>query len=388
MTRQPLFITWQPVLTDHQAFTYEALSEQAQTPVLAYVLTMEDATRRAQGWQDTQVESIERSLIPARGGLLYCYRQMRKHRHEVHLFGSAFQNLKMLYCLLLAVLFRVEFYIISEPYSPIAQGYFSDRLHERERLKATLRPYLYKVYMALLKRRISGVFSISSTALEQYLKAGVASKKLFPFGYFVPSIETCLADSKDNCERPETLKIVFVGALIARKGIDLLIEAVARAKAPIILDIYGPGDPSPFACDNDRICFRGTIPFGMTQKIVSRYDVLVLPSRYDGWGVVVNEALCAGTPVICSDQVGARVLVERFGAGEVFDSNEPHALESIINALYEDPKRLLAMRSATTAAAAAIQPDVAAAYMLAVIRANPQSKSAIASPWYPEQSSS
>lgn len=382
MTQQPTFITWQPVLTDHQAFTYEALSLQAKTPLLAYVLTMEDATRRAQGWQDTQVESIERRLVPKRGGLLYCYRKMREHRQDVHLFASAFQNLKMLYCLLLAVLFRVEFYIISEPYSPIAQGYFSNKLGVRERLKAALRPFLYKVYMTLLKRRMSGIFSISSKAVEQYSSSGVARNKLFPFGYFVPSIEA----RSPNHERTEGLKVVFVGALIARKGVDLLIEAIVRSKAPVTLDIYGPGDPSLLASDSDRVFFRGTIPFGMTQRTIATYDVLVLPSRYDGWGVVVNEALCAGVPVICSDQVGARALVERYGAGVVLDSNDPNALESIITALYADPARLQAMRAATLHAAAAIQPDVAAAYMLAVLQASPQSKATIASPWYPEQS--
>jgi glycosyltransferase involved in cell wall biosynthesis len=385
MIKPPLFITWQPVLTDHQAFTYEALSQKAQTPLLAYVLTMEDATRRSQGWQDTQVKSIERRLIPERGGILYCYRKMREHRKDVHLFGSAFQNLKMLYCLFLAVLLRVEFYIVSEPYSPIAQGYFSDKLRARERLKAALRPFLYRVYMSLLKYPMSGVFAISSKALEQYSTSGVAPTKLFPFGYFVPNTEPHIPSSKNRNTSTEALKIVFVGALIERKGIDLIVDAVAHSTAPVSLDIYGPGDPAQFAIDNERISLRGTIPFGMTQKVVSSYDVLVLPSRYDGWGVVVNEALCAGVPVICSDQVGARVLVERFGAGEVFDSNNPHALASIINTLCSDPMRLLTMRAATQEAAVAIQPDVAAAYMLAVLRAAPQNKAAIASPWYPEK---
>ncbi|WP_294736804.1 glycosyltransferase family 4 protein [uncultured Pseudomonas sp.] len=384
MTEQSVFVTWQPVLTDHQAYTYEALSQQANTPVVAYVLTMEDSTRHVQGWQDTQVKSIERRLIPEHENFAYCFRKMREHRHNVHLFGSAFQNWKMLYCLMLAIVFRVEFYLVSEPYSPIAQGYFNDGSMTRQKLKAILRPYLYKVYMTLLKRWMSGVFSISTKAVEQYSESGVKKNKLFPFGYFVPSIENRHSIPYSKHERPHSLRIVFVGALIARKGLDLLIEAVARSTAPVILDVYGPGDPSPFAFDEDKICYRGTIPFGTTQKIVSQYDLLVLPSRYDGWGVVVNEALCAGVPVICSDQVGARVLIEKFGAGVVFDSNDSGALEAIISKLGSKPEHLLAMRAATRSAAQAIQPDVAAGYMLAVLRAKPGDKSAVVSPWYPE----
>ncbi|WP_448652351.1 glycosyltransferase family 4 protein [Pseudomonas fluorescens] len=384
MTRPSKFVTWQPVLTDHQAFTYEALSREAETPVLAYVLTMEDATRRAQGWQDTQVASIERRLIPSRGGLAYCFQKMREHRHDVHVFGSAFQNARMLYCLLLAMVFRVEFYIVSEPYSPIAHGYFNDGRMTLQRLKAILRPWLYKIYMALLKRRMSGVFSISSKAISQYSDSGVNKNKLFPFGYFIPALESSRPSPSEKHEHCEPLRVVFVGALIARKGLDVLIEAVTRSKASVILDVYGPGEPSSFVFDNKKIHYRDTIAFGNTQKIVSAYDVLVLPSRYDGWGVVVNEALCAGVPVICSDQVGARVLVEKFGAGAVFESESPDALESLLSTLWSNPERLLAMRAATQHAAAAIQPDVAASYMLAVLRAKPEDKANIASPWYSE----
>ncbi|UUQ66753.1 glycosyltransferase family 4 protein [Pseudomonas fuscovaginae UPB0736] len=388
MTEKPLIVTWQPVLTDHQAFTYEELSRQAETPVLAYVLTMEDATRRAQGWRDTQVESIERRLIPERGAFSYCYRKMRGHRHDVHLFGSAFQGPKMLYCLLLAMFFRVEFYIVSEPYSPIASGYFSDDLPLIGRLKAALRPCIYKIYTMIFKSRLSGIFSISRRAVDQYSKAGVVSEKLFPFGYFVPSAGNNSGVKPKSLDGSMMLNLVYVGSLISTKGLDLLISAVHGLNVPVRLDVYGPGDPSLFAFDEEKIRYCGTIPFGNAQEVISNYDVLVLPSRYDGWGVVVNEALCAGVPVICSDQVGARVLVEKFGAGAVFDSADPEALCSAIRSLCAEPERLLSMRSATCHAAVAIQPDVAAGYMLAVVRAKPEDKAKVVSPWYSESSSS
>ena len=41
-----------------------------------------------------------------------------------------------------------------------------------------------------------------------------------------------------------------------------------------------------------------------------------------GWGVVVNEALCAQVPVLCSDRVGARAVVERFGAGSIYGDSD------------------------------------------------------------------
>src|SRR5512134_3369011 len=57
-------------------------------------------------------------------------------------------------------------------------------------------------------------------------------------------------------------------------------------------------------------------------------DVFVLPSRYDGWGVVVNQAVAAGLPVICSNQVGAGYdLVEDSVNGLKFQAGDAHGLE-------------------------------------------------------------
>lgn len=382
------FITWQPVLTDHQAFTFHELARQAGAPAIAYVMTMEDATRQAQGWADTQVSTVERRLIPKRRALFYCYRQLLAHRKDVHIFGSAFQEPKMMGCLLLAMWLGVEFYLISEPYSPVAQGYFSDGAKLAGRLKALARPFVYRAYALILKRKISGVFAISKLAVAQYQAAGIASAKLFPFGYFVPRTTDAVTPPAQSFSPQESaLSIVFVGSLITRKGLDILIEAVRSAHTlghDISLDVFGPGDPKAFSFDGQRVRYCGRIPFGKTQEVVASYDLLVLPSRYDGWGVVVNEALCAGVPVICSDQVGAGVLVDKFGAGAQFASGDSHALADLLAKLASDRSQMQVMREATAKAAAAIQPEVAAAYMLKVIGAPRAEKALILSPWYPD----
>lgn len=382
------FVTWQPVLTDHQAFTYQELARIANSPVTAYVMTLEDATRREQGWSDTQVSSVERRLIPQQNTVTYCYRQLLAHRKDVHIFGSAFQEPKMMLCLLIAMWLGVEFYLISEPYSPIAQGYFTDGAILVGRIKAMARPFVYKVYALILKRKITGIFAISRRAVTQYQAAGISPSKLFPFCYFVPrvvNVRTLMAELSSR--QRSSLKIIFVGSLVARKGLDILIESVRSTQMMghnISLDVFGPGDQKSFAFDDQKIRYRGRIPFGKTQDVVATYDLLVLPSRYDGWGVVVNEALCAGVPVVCSDQVGAGVLVDKFGVGAKFAAGNSHALADLLSMLASDRSRLQVMREATTKAASAIQPAIAAAYMLEVINATQGDKALIPSPWYPD----
>lgn len=61
-------------------------------------------------------------------------------------------------------------------------------------------------------------------------------------------------------------------------------------------------------------------------SIMSSQDILILPSIYDGWGAVVNEALQAGLYVICSDQCGASELLHDKRLGSVFKAGNSKLL--------------------------------------------------------------
>jgi glycosyltransferase involved in cell wall biosynthesis len=382
-----MFITWQPVLTDHQAFTYEALSRAAAVPVVAYVVSMEDGERKAQGWTDTQVNSVERRLVPETGFLYYCYKQLHEHRQSVHIFASPFQQPRLILCMLFAAWLGIEFYLISEPYSPNEDGYLADTSKLLGKFKAALRPILYRTYAILLRSHVAGIFTISRLAYKQYKKAGVPPAKLFLFGYFIP--KDALDHSYQKSSEPagdKGLRIIFIGSLIRRKGVDLLLEAEQRLSAQgyrISIDIYGPGNASQLKTNNASIHYRGKIPFGQAQKVIAPYDLLVLPSRYDGWGVVVNEALCAGVPVVCSDTVGTSAVAEAFGAGLHFTSGDSDSLHDVLLRVLKDPLLLNKMSAAAVLAGNLLQPHVAGSYMLNVICEEDNRKACVVSPWYP-----
>lgn len=388
MINNRMFISWQPVLTDHQAFTFQALAHEAGVPVVAYVTTMEDVVRKKQGWTDTQVSSVERRLIPKHGFLRYCYQQLREHRSDVHLFASPFQKPRLIVCMLLAAWIGVEFYLVSEPYSPRADGYLRETSPLIGKLKAALRPQLYRAYALLFRSHISGIFAISRLALTQYEQAGMPPAKLFPFGYFVPNEAVVPAQSSSlKLVTSSDLRIIFIGSLIRRKGVDLLwgaVQSLAMKGCKVSADIYGPGDATSIPANDANIHYRGMIPFGQAQQVIGSYDLLVLPSRYDGWGVVVNEALCAGVPVVCSDTTGAGAVAVRFGAGLSFASGDVTSLSKVLARLAAEPALLKTMRLAAPLAARALQPDVAARYMFDVIRAPAKLRTAIRSPWYPD----
>lgn len=89
---------------------------------------------------------------------------------------------------------------------------------------------------------------------------------------------------------PETCRILYSGNLSHRKGVDVLQRAYAQASMKC------PGLTLTYVCGS---------PWEGLPALYAGHDVLAVPSRYDGWGMVVPEGLASGMPVICSDQVGA-----------------------------------------------------------------------------------
>ncbi|MGZ8160716.1 MAG: glycosyltransferase family 4 protein [Methylobacter sp.] len=377
-------VSWHPVLTDHQSYTLEALQQAAKCPLTVYVAKAEHPARQLQGWVNLHTASLSPQLIPQKGWFKYIVRQLRAHRDAIHLFGSPFEQPKLIVTLLLAVAMGLRVFLISEPYSPISAGYQNDRLKLINRAKAVLRPLLYRFYGALLSRRIAGVFAISPLAASQYRSIGIAGKKIFPFGYFVPRIEHLCSKTPAADSEKTGLRLIFIGTLIERKGLDVLIEAVRslnRTELLVTLDVYGSGDSSQFDLNQAAVRYCGLIPFGEAQAVIADYDALVLPSRYDGWGVVVNEALMAGVPVICSDRAGAGAVVKKWQCGAIFASEDVPDLAGKLNEWLRAPEFLAKMRLAARNAGAALEPDVAGRYMFDVLSFDTK-QPAPSCPWY------
>jgi glycosyltransferase involved in cell wall biosynthesis len=118
-------------------------------------------------------------------------------------------------------------------------------------------------------------------------------------------------------------KFAFVGRLIELKGVDLLLEATARAlrRHDLELHIIGDGAIRPmlesFAAAHipkDRVIFHGFVPQNQCAELLAAFDALVLPSLHECGGAVVLEAMAMGLPVIATKWGGpAEYLDERTG---------------------------------------------------------------------------
>ena len=106
---------------------------------------------------------------------------------------------------------------------------------------------------------------------------------------------------------------VYVGTLERRKGTDVLLKAFARMddrdSRLVLIGLDKSSGRYHDLADRlgvaDRVRFVGAIPSDRVGDEIGQSDVLVLPSRFDGWGAVLNEGASAGLPFIGTDMCGA-----------------------------------------------------------------------------------
>ena len=135
----------------------------------------------------------------------------------------------------------------------------------------------------------------------------------------------------------EEALVLFVGRLAPEKGLDDLAVAVQRLSAggrKVRLVLAGPGDPAavlPATFPAGLLAATGRLPWKGLVPLYLAADVLALPSRVEPWGLVVNEALLLGCPVVVTEAVGAAEdLVRDPGAGLVVPAGDASSLAAAL----------------------------------------------------------
>ena len=155
---------------------------------------------------------------------------------------------------------------------------------------------------------------------------------------------TLIKSFVENYNLTKKKNILFVGRLHTSKGLDILLEmlkAINSNDFNLILVGEGPEynnlkELSIKMGIQDLIIFAGRYE-GV--KLMSWYklaDFLILPSIFEPFGAVVNEALINGCPVLCSKYCGAKIYIKDGENGFVFDPyNKEEYLNSLTNILYK-----------------------------------------------------
>ncbi len=228
-----------------------------------------------------------------------------------------------------------------------------------------------RLFFRGLRRVCDGFLAIGSLNRDYYRSEGIPPDRIFLMPYAVdnarfraaaaaaaPAREALRASLGLPAGRPILL---FVGKLIPVKDPGLLIDALG------LLRTAGATDPQPyllFAGEGhlrpalqqqaeqlgvpDRVRFLGFRNQSELPALYDLCDVLVLPSRREPWGLVVNEAMNAGRPVLVSTRVGAGPDLVREGVnGYRLPPADAAAWAGALRPMLGDPARLRAMGAAS-----------------------------------------
>jgi glycosyltransferase involved in cell wall biosynthesis len=193
------------------------------------------------------------------------------------------------------------------------------------------------------------------------------------------AVDVAAFSGRGDRERETGQRLLFVGSGEPRKGLRPFVSQLARwaesrPERPVELWVAGTGAEClgaapPALPDNLRVRWIGHVPYEGMPEIYAEAGILAFPTLADEWGLVVNEAMAAGVPVLGSRYSQAvEELVEDARTGWTFRPDRAdECLAAIDRALATPPEELARMRAACRERIAALTFEVVAERMLGAI---------------------
>lgn len=201
------------------------------------------------------------------------------------------------------------------------------------------RNFIQKFLRRYVIARANAYIASSSKSKEAQIYYGAKKEKCH--------ISYLTVDVKKYIQKPQGQgkgKILCVGSLIERKGVDLLLKALAKTNCEYSLYLAGAGPEK----DNlrtqaedlqisDKVHFLGQLNREELLKHYAESDLFVLPTREDCFALVILEAICARLPIVCSRYAdGAYDLIEEGKNGYIIDPYNEEKFAACIEKLLEN----------------------------------------------------
>ncbi|MFI3288615.1 MAG: glycosyltransferase family 4 protein [Rikenellaceae bacterium] len=189
-----------------------------------------------------------------------------------------------------------------------------------------------------LAQKIYVASSFTKQSLLDY-PGNLADIEVIPYG-FPPVNET--RQFVPIAERK--IKLLFVGGLSQRKGIANIFETIEGLEDRVELTVVGAGNID--GCDAlrsalSRVRYIPPIPHSEVLELMATQDVFLFPSLFEGFGLVITEAMSQGTPVITTDRTCGPDVITHGRDGWIVEAGSSEALRAQILELIDNPERIV-----------------------------------------------
>ena len=185
-----------------------------------------------------------------------------------------------------------------------------------------------------LADRIFVASSFTALTLKEYI-GELCPVQVIPYGF--PSVVEERTYSTDVNKK---LKLLFVGGLSQRKGIADLFAAVRNLGDRVQLTIVGKKTNAECKALEEALAehtYIPSLPHHEVLNLMREHDVLVFPSLFEGFGLVITEAMSQGTPVITTDRTAGPDLITHGENGWLIKAGSTEDLQQAIEALIGKP---------------------------------------------------
>lgn len=149
--------------------------------------------------------------------------------------------------------------------------------------------------------------------------------------------------------RPGVVRVLFVGSLGQRKGVADLLDAVAMLGKGAELTLIGirpAADCPPLDAALRLHRWIPSCPHEEVLRLMGEHDVLVFPSLFEGFGLVILEAMAQGTPVITTPHTAGPDIITSGRDGLLVPIRDPMAIAHHLELLRRNPDQVAAMGAA------------------------------------------
>lgn len=194
--------------------------------------------------------------------------------------------------------------------------------------------------------KLADVVLVASSFTKKTIEAAPFQSKpvhIIPYGAPLQTV------GEASRATPGKLKVLFVGGLGQRKGLSYLLKAVEMLPACVELTLVGMKTTEDCAPLNEalkRHRWIPTLPHAEVLREMSRHDVFVFPSLFEGFGLVILEAMSRGLPVIATEHTAGPDLIEDGRSGFIVPIRSAEAIAEKLERLARDPALLGEMKAA------------------------------------------
>lgn len=288
--------------------------------------------------------ALTRSLGPSPAAALALLGMLWRERPE-YLICYGYTLAPQAAALMWAMVTAARFAVIGDA------NYFTDRTAGGKR-------WLKRAWLRLVSRRAAALIAIGTANRMFWESYGAKPRQVFDARFAVDN-DYYSRECERRREEAAGLRarlgldgkviFLFVGRLVKRKNVDLLIQAFQQLgdeRAAVL--VAGTGDQQPAlarqAGGHPRVVFAGLVTPAQLPTYYAMADVLVLPAAGEPWGLVVNEAMAAGLAVIAHRHCGAAVDLVGPDNGILLEGFEPDELARAMREMLNDPSKRGSMK--------------------------------------------